>query len=354
MRIVVNDIAASEGGALAVLNDLYEMIVEHDDKNEWIFLLSGEYLEPKKNIRIVQFPEIKTSWFKRLTFELFKGKYIIGEMNPDIYVSLQNTATLGLNIPQYVYFHQVLPYQKQLKFNLFNREENLLWLYQYIGKNIYQLLFKISNARVIVQSNWLKEEMSQHLNNVFSVSQPKVSPQIYEYEFNELSFYEKKNFFYPTSQFKYKNFEVLFEAVKLLNSRGVCNFEVYVTLDENKFEAIPNLTFLNKISRTEVYEYMANSVLVFPSLVESYGLPLLEAKIVNTYIIASDLEYAHEVLDDYKNVSFFDSKNAESLAELMTRIINNEINIDKSESSYLENNNNLLNILLGGNNEKYQ
>ena len=38
----------------------------------------------------------------------------------------------------------------------------------------------------------------------------------------------------------------------------------------------------------------------------------------------------------------------------MTRIINNEINIDKSESSYLENNNNLLNILLGGNNEKYQ
>ena len=39
MRIVVNDIAASKGGALTVLKDFYNCVRENDTENEWIFLL---------------------------------------------------------------------------------------------------------------------------------------------------------------------------------------------------------------------------------------------------------------------------------------------------------------------------
>ena len=45
MRIVVNDIAASKGGALTVLKDFYSCVRENDKENEWIFLLGDNLLE---------------------------------------------------------------------------------------------------------------------------------------------------------------------------------------------------------------------------------------------------------------------------------------------------------------------
>ena len=45
MRIVVNDIAASTGGAMTVLRDFYTWVCEHDHENEWIFLFSDRYFE---------------------------------------------------------------------------------------------------------------------------------------------------------------------------------------------------------------------------------------------------------------------------------------------------------------------
>jgi hypothetical protein len=37
MRIVVNNIAASSGGAISILIDFYDYIKAADEENEWIF-----------------------------------------------------------------------------------------------------------------------------------------------------------------------------------------------------------------------------------------------------------------------------------------------------------------------------
>ena len=54
MRIVVNDIAASKGGALTVLKDFYNCVRENDTDNEWIFLLGEKLLENTSNIKTIQ------------------------------------------------------------------------------------------------------------------------------------------------------------------------------------------------------------------------------------------------------------------------------------------------------------
>ncbi|HAP8732747.1 TPA: glycosyltransferase family 1 protein, partial [Enterococcus faecium] len=51
MRIVVNDIAASEGGAMSVLRDLHSDIISSGDENEWIFLLGEKFIEESDNIK---------------------------------------------------------------------------------------------------------------------------------------------------------------------------------------------------------------------------------------------------------------------------------------------------------------
>ena len=61
VRIVVNDIAASEGGAISILKSLYQYILEADDINEWFFLLSGMYIKETKNVHVLLFKKEKKS-----------------------------------------------------------------------------------------------------------------------------------------------------------------------------------------------------------------------------------------------------------------------------------------------------
>lgn len=72
--------------------------------------------------------------------------------------------------------------------------------------------------------------------------------------------------------------------------------------------------------------YKAVDALVFPSTIETFGLPLIEAASMGKPIIASDLDYAREVLGQYKGVSFVPSDNAVAWSdEIMKLDINSRI-----------------------------
>ena len=51
MKIVVNDIAASTGGAMTVLRDFYNCVCNNDHENQWIFLLGKKYFEETENVK---------------------------------------------------------------------------------------------------------------------------------------------------------------------------------------------------------------------------------------------------------------------------------------------------------------
>ena len=57
-----------------------------------------------------------------------------------------------------------------------------------------------------------------------------------------------------------------------------------------------NVIFLSDLSFEEIFIiYRYTDYLIFPSLIESYGLPLLEAMFNNIDIIASDLPYVYDI-----------------------------------------------------------
>ena len=82
---------------------------------------------------------------------------------------------------------------------------------------------------------------------------------------------------------------------------------------------------IGTITQEQVYEIMQKSVLLFPSYIESYGLPLKEARSIGTLILASDTAFAREILDGYENAYFFNPFNPEELAVLMKKIVVGEI-----------------------------
>ncbi|HCB7440020.1 TPA: glycosyltransferase, partial [Escherichia coli] len=62
--------------------------------------------------------------------------------------------------------------------------------------------------------------------------------------------------------------------------------------------------------------------LLFPSRLETFGIPLIEAVKFNSNIIVSDLPYAHDVLDGYENVKYCNPDSPEDWSEAIKFAIN--------------------------------
>lgn len=321
MRIVVNDIAASTGGALTVLKEFYDCIRVNDRENEWIFLLGEDLLEETDNIKIRVLKDVKASGLKKLWFDFIAGKKYIRGLQPDVVLSMQNIITFGLKVPQVVYIHQPIPFQKTKRFSFFKKNEHKLAVYQYIIGRIIKRSAKKS-CRVIVQTKWMQDAVCESC----SLSREKVVrvlPNVKNIKVcANAGDLQKDQFFYPTSEILYKNVVAIKKASAALVQEGV-EHKVSVTLP--KEDAQENICYIGKIPYDEVLAYYQKATLIFPSYIETFGYPLAEARKVGTVILAADTPFARELLEGYENGYFFDPFRPEELAELMKKVITGDI-----------------------------
>lgn len=322
MRIVVIDIAASEGGALTLLESFHRYVREFDTDNEWVFLLGSDLLEGSDRIRTVVLAEVKANWLRRLAFDLVSGRRLIRTLKPDLVLSLQNTYTYGLKCPQVVYVHQSLPFQHVKNFSMTRPGERRLAFYQHvIGAIIKQSVCRADH--VIVQTRWMRDAILDQVN----ISNDRVS--VIAPDLEDLSAYRHVgdpvagSFFYPTADLSYKNNEVIYAACRLLREQGTDHFTVRLTIDSSISD--PNVEAIGRVSRERVMAELSCSTLIFPSLIESYGLPLVEARALGALILAADLPYARETLDGYGNAYFFDPASPVQLAALMARALRHDL-----------------------------
>lgn len=326
MKILVVDIAASTGGALSILRDFYQEALE-DKENEYVFLLSDNYIKESKNIKIKLLTKEK-KWIRRLIFDHFTGKKIVKEINPDLIISFQNTIIRGTNKKTILYLHQSIPFQKQKRFSFFKKNEFKLAIIQrFIGGQIKKSI-KLAD-KVIVQSNWIKEAVI----NICKIPENKIiniPPNINVEISNKKETIEYNSFFYPTSNEIYKNVNIIYESANMLVEKDIKNFNINLTIDGISTK---NINYLGKITREEVFQYYKKTILIFPSYIESYPLPLIEAKKSNAIILASDTPFSREILNDYTNAYFFDPFKPEELVVLMEQCINKKITYKQTSLS---------------------
>jgi glycosyltransferase involved in cell wall biosynthesis len=153
-------------------------------------------------------------------------------------------------------------------------------------------------------------------------------------------------FFYPAFPRVFKNFEVICKASEILLKEGMYNFQVKFTIsgDENRysrhifnsFRHIKNIKFLGIQSRDAVFDlYNSANCVIFPSKLETWGLPITEFKKYNKPILLADLPYAHETLGMYDKAKFFHPDNYEQLADAMKELINRTAVFEKTEANII-------------------
>lgn len=321
---MVFDVPAESGGALTILNQYYQAAMEEKD-TEWIFVISTPLLKEQENIKVLRFPWIKKSWFHRFFFDKFISSKLVDKYGPDEVLSLQNVIIPNVIQKQTLYLHQALPFTEKR----YRVTENFkFWLYQnVISKMVFNSIKKADS--VVVQTKWIRDaaiEKTGTDKDKFILKQPDLNIKIdklYEQENRH-----KKIFFYPASGLEYKNHTIIIEALEKLDFEYKEKVEIIFTLDKDENPLVHGLyqrtvknslpiKFIGMISINEIFNYYSKSTLIFPSYVESFGLPLLEAKLHECPIIASDCAFSREILDGYGNVKFFDPFDKDELVNLL-------------------------------------
>lgn len=350
MKIIVFDVPAVDGGALAVLKYLEKEVKEDPSKDvEWIFITSKPFIKEEVNVKNVRFPWIKKSWFHRLFFDFIIAPQLVKKYEVDKIVSLQNLIIPRTKIKQYVYIHQSLPFSK-IRFSLIGNRK--MWIYQnLIGYLIFNSIKK--SHKVIVQTEWMKIACNKKnvidKNNI-EVIRPNIDIDV-KRKFKPTAKH-LSTFFFPAGAYEYKNHSLIIDACKKIHQKYKNNYQVIFTIngDENE-NAIDmkrdaekyqlNIKFVGNLSRAEVFEQYSKSVLLFPSYIETFGLPLLEARLHHGIILAADTDFSKEVLNGYENSFFFDPFNSQELSELMIQIISQKVCYREVKGEELLLNNNL-------------
>ncbi|MBT9174198.1 MAG: hypothetical protein DDT21_02609 [Syntrophomonadaceae bacterium] len=335
--IVISGVNLTNGGPLSIFKDCLAYASEGlIDRYDVVALVHDKALFDVRGIRFIEFPLSKKSWIFRLYYEWIRFGNLSSELKPFLWLSLHDMTPRVAAERRAVYCHNSSPFYKlkigeaivDPKFALFNK--------------FYSLLYKINiekNDWVIVQQEWMRKEFFLRYPVKKSVVAKPSIPATERAAFNGHKKPDHTIFIFPTFPRFFKNIEVIGEAAGLLMNAGYENFEVLITIDGtenryarkmlNRFAGVSKIKFIGLQTRDRVFElYGAADCLIFPSKLETWGLPLSEFKLFNKPILAADLPYAHETMGQYGKVKFFDPGDAGQLAKDMMALMDGQLKFD--------------------------
>lgn len=176
---------------------------------------------------------------------------------------------------------------------------NIKWYNQLRMKwrnKLYWLYFKNKPAKVITVSNYAKKEIVEHL----LIDDQKIVP-VY-HGINKEIFYppkpekDRKFLLHISSYQPKKNIDRIIEAYRLISDEHKLPLKIVAPGYRKKVEA-PKLEIITeKISHQQAAELYRNARgLVFPSLHESFGMPLAEAMACGCPVITSNTTSCPEI-----------------------------------------------------------
>ena len=340
--IVISGINMKEGGLLTILDNCLQKISDYNANNEFrvIALVYDKTFFSYPNIEYLSFSKKNSSWFTRIYYEFFYLKKLSKRMDAFVWLSLHDVTPNVIANKRFVYFHHP---------TIFYKPTFKDWKFDYkigVFSVLYQYLTRINikkNVAVFVQQNWIKNEFEK----LYKIQNIKVCyPEIVINTNSVVPPMDaaKIQFFYPLIARSFKNVEIIAEAIQLLPDSIKNKIQVSLTFTKgdskygdyiiDKYTSIP-FQLLGKLSREEVFGYYKSmDCLLFPSKLETWGLPLSEAKAFGKPILAANLTYAKEAVGDYDHVSFFDVKNPKELAQLLTDFVNNTIQFQGNKITF--------------------
>lgn len=323
-KIVISGVNLRDGGTLKVLQDCLAAASQFLPP-EWEItaIVSDARLFDAPKVKFMAFPDAKKSWFRRINYEWRRFNDISRSIKPEIWLSMHDITPRVSAGSQYVYCHNPAPF--------YRISASEAWFHpKFFAFNLfYGLLYRANisaNRAVIVQQDWLRKEFEERFGvKTAIVAYPQAAPAVAGPADPTRAI---TNFFYPSLPRPFKNFELVCDAARLLAADPRWRGQVSITIagDENRYarwlqrryKNVPGLHFIGLQTRDEMAaRYAEADCLLFASRLETWGLPISEAKAIGLPMIVADRTYAHETVGSYARVRFTPDDDPRALAREM-------------------------------------
>ncbi|MDR0795869.1 MAG: glycosyltransferase family 4 protein [Tannerella sp.] len=337
--IVVSAVNLKVGGTLTILRGCLQYLSELAETGAYriVALIYRKELALFPNIEYIEMQWPKKNWGFRLWCEYVTMKKYANQLSPVyLWLSLHDATPNVVAERRVVYCHNSFPYYKwKLREWWFAPK---IVLFALFTKYIYRKNMD-KNKYVVVQQEWMKQDFIHSFGlkeKSIIVAPPPVilknQPDgIAEPDHTAQCDY---SFLYAAAPDSHKNFECICQAAKILEEKkGISNFKVYITVkgNENRYagwlfrkwgKAVNQLHFTGYLDKPSLYAfYHRCHCLIFPSKVETWGLPITEFSAYKKPMLLADLPYARETAGGCSKVAFFNPDDPNELAVKMKRLI---------------------------------
>jgi glycosyltransferase involved in cell wall biosynthesis len=285
--ILLDSLYINNSGGKVLLNILIQEL--NQSKLDVYYLLDkrceGSYpFLPKEKVTYLEAGLIRRHQFYKVHGHQFTKVFCFGNIPP----------TIKLKVPVYTYFHNLLlieqPQQYPFKSKLSKKLKG--FLIRFLKKN---------TNKFIVQSMNVKQSLIHYLN--FKEEDCLIIPFYRELSLDSLPSTKKKEFVYVSNGNVHKNHTTLLQAWELLKKEGII-LPLHLTITQEYSELLLSIEAYKKNGVHIVNHsfvdvktlYSSCKYLIYPSLIESFGLGLIEAIDCNTEVIAADLPYVDAVV----------------------------------------------------------
>jgi len=278
------------------------------------------------NVKIIEC-DIKPFSLKELFFFPLKTARQINSAS--LYFSPYFNIPCFLTIPVFTAIHDIIfPDMPELtsKIGLYAR----MWFYRRAYKK---------SQKIFTVSEFSKSRIQYHLGTKkpVIVTHSAIQPMFLAYRANIQNVQKTQTIIFIGNIKKHKGLDLLLDAFSLAKKEGLPHRLVVIGAKENfrtsdntvlqKIEALGGeaVTFTGFISDEQVMEYLSKAaLLVQPSLYEGFCLPPLEAMVLGTHALISDIPVLKEIYSGFP-VTFFRSADSSDLKEKMTKLLINKI-----------------------------
>jgi glycosyltransferase involved in cell wall biosynthesis len=202
----------------------------------------------------------------------------------------------------------------------------------------YRRAYKKSK-KIFTVSEFSKSRIEYHLGTKKSiiVTHSAIQPLFIEYRNNGCNTQKTQTIMFVGNIKKHKGLDLLLDAFCQARNEGLSHRLVVIGAKENfrtadntvlrKIESLGSeaVKFTGFVSDKQLMEYMTEaSLLVQPSFYEGFGLQPLEAMVLGTHALISDIPVLKEVYADFP-VTFFRSRDSLDLKEKLMKLLFNKI-----------------------------
>lgn len=334
--IVISAVGMRQGGTLTILRDClrYLSSAVAEKRVRVVALVHKRELVDFPGIEYIEMPDVIKSWSRRLWCEYVTMHGISKQLpEADLWLSMHDTTPRVHARRQAVYCQTSFPFYKRRVLDFYFNYK--IALFSLLTRFAYRINVH-RNCYLVVQQQWFRDGLSEMLNvdkSRFIVAPPEQLPVDVVADKVELPCY---TFFYPSAPDCHKNFEALCEAAsKLEQEVGKGVFKAVVTLSgkENRYTRwlyakwgnVDSIDFAGYMNKSKLYGYYeAADCLVFPSKVETWGLPISEFGSTGKPMIIADCPYAHGTASGFEKVAYFDACRPDVLKSLMKKALDGD------------------------------